>query len=542
MSTTRKKDGTRGNLSRPTFATHVLASGGVIAACVLAVVLNVLGARHYKRWDVTADKRYTLTGATLETLHGLSDTIDVWVFVPGGDPLRESVKQTLVAYQAETNKLDVHWLDPDRNPQGYADARRRFKMDAGRSAGANGAADAIIVVARGDRHWFITPSDLVEIENANDPRAKPREEKAFTLAIRNVLGGEKTKLCFVTGHGELTLGDGSEFGLGFLQDVLEKDNYETTTVDTSLPNATDPYKGCDVVIIPGVRGPFAKEEENRLRTYLLSGGNALLALSPITAESDKSDTGMSAPGLANAFAPFGIAFEEALVFETDPAVSFKDAHGIRFIGQPKPHVVTQSLIATPSRPPPPRTIVHFARPLRRVLSGTDGVVPQDLLTTSSSAFGVTNIVGAAQWSDAPVKKPSDLAGPLVLAMASERPKVSPTAPHGPRVVVIGTGSAMIEKNWRLDGEGRGMAILVENSISWLAAKPQIVDVPAHASVSAGIRITADSKTEIRNYVLFYIPLAIVCLALVVFFYRRSTEGAKVSPKEPTRETKDKKKS
>lgn len=518
---------------KPTLATHALASGGVIAACVLAVVLNVLGARHYKRWDVTADKRYTLTPATLETLHGLSDTIEVWVFVPGGDPLRESVKQTLVAYQAETSKLDVHWVDPDRNPQGYADARRRFKMDAGRtgSGSGGGATDAIMVMARGDKHWFIAPSDLIEIENANDPRAKPREEKAFTLAIRNVLGGEKTHLCFVTGHGELALNDGSEFGLGFLQDVLEKDNYDTSTVDTSLPNATEPFKGCDVVIVPGIRGPFTKEEENRLRTYLLTGGNALLALSPITADSDKSDTGMSPPGLAAAVAPFGIAFEEALVFETDTSVAFKDAHGIRFIGQPKPHAITQSLMPMPSRPPPPRTIVHFARPLRRAVGGTDAAAPQDLLVTSASAFAVTNIVGAAQWPDAPAKKPSDIAGPLVLAMASERPKLSPSAAHGPRVVVIGTGSAMIEKNWRLDGEGRGMAILVENSISWLAAKPQIVDVPAHASVSAGIRITADSKAEIRNYVLIYIPLAVVCLGLVVFFYRRSNEGVKLGSKD-----------
>ncbi|MFO0666102.1 MAG: GldG family protein [Polyangiaceae bacterium] len=506
-------------------ASHALASGGVIAACVLAVVLNVLGARHYKRWDATSDKRYTLSAATLETLHGLSDTIDIWVFVPGGDPLRESVKQTLAAYQAETTKLDVHWLDPDRNPQGYADARRRFKMDSAQHGGANGSTDAIMVVARGDKHWFIAPTDLVEIEKADDPRAKPREEKAFTLAIRNVLGGEKTKLCFVTGHGELALNDGSEFGLGFLQDVLEKDNYETSTVDTTLPNAAEPFKGCDVVVIPGVRGPFAKEEENRLRTYLMSGGSALLALSPITADSEKSETGMSPPGLAAAFAPFGIGFEEALVFETEPTVSFKDAHGIRFIAQTKPHAVTQSLQGAPTRPAP-RTIVHFARPLRRV-PGSDGVAPQDLLVTTTSAYAVTNIVGAAQWPDAPAKKATDLTGPFVLAMASERPKVSPAAAHGPRVVVIGTGSAMIEKNWRLDGEGRGMAVLVENSIAWLAAKPQIVDVPTHAAVSAGIRITADSKTEIRNYVLFYIPLAVLCLGLVVFFYRRSSEGTKL---------------
>ncbi|MGH7282745.1 MAG: GldG family protein, partial [Polyangiaceae bacterium] len=122
-------------------------------------------------------------------------------------------------------------------------------------------------------------------------------------------------------------------------------------------------------------------------------------------------------------------------------------------------------------------------------------------------------------------------GPFVLAMASERAKVSPSAPHGPRVVVIGTSWIFSEKNWNEPAPVRGAAILVESALSWLAAKPQILDVPERPTVAAGIRITDESRSKVAWYVLFYMPLAVLILALAVWFWRRSTERAERKPAE-----------
>lgn len=504
-----------------------LLLGSTAAAIVIAVVLNVLGARHYKRWDLTSDRRYSLSPATVETLRSLPETVHVWVLFSGGDPLKESVKQMLVAYQAETTKIEVHYIDPDKNPAGFADVKKRFKMDAGRTIGSSVVSDAVIVVSRDDRHWFISPSDLVEVENADDPRAKPREERALTGALRNVLGGDKPKLCFVTGHGERDLKDGSPDGIGFLQDLLEKDNYEVTSVDTTVPGAHEPFKGCQVAILPGPQGAFTKEEEARLRTYLLSGGNALFAVGPMNAD---TDTGLMRSGLGEALAPFGIGLEEDLVFETAERAFYPESAGIRFDAVARPHAVTQPLVVEAGRARvAPKTIVHFARSLHRV-AGEGNAVPVDLLATSAEAYGVVNVVGAAEWTAAPAKKSGDIPGPLVLAMASERPKLAPSAAHGPRVVVIGTRSALLPTHWRVDGDGRGMAMLVENAIAWLSAKPQVLDVPDHQKVAAGIRITESSRGEIQRFVLAYIPLAAVLLGLVVFFMRRSGERAAYVPK------------
>ena len=45
---------------------------------------------------------------------------------------------------------------------------------------------------------------------------------------------------------------------------------------------------------------------------------------------------------------------------------------------------------------------------------------------------------------------------------------------------------------------RGSALLVENAISWLASKPQVLDVPDRTAVPAGIRITDDDRAAVRR--------------------------------------------
>ena len=94
----------------------VLPYLGVIAAGVLLVNVNVLSARWYKRWDLTSDRLYTLSGPTRELLASLDKPVDVTVLLSNSDPLTLSVRHMLEAYGAETRRLRVRYVDPDRSP------------------------------------------------------------------------------------------------------------------------------------------------------------------------------------------------------------------------------------------------------------------------------------------------------------------------------------------------------------------------------------------------------------------------------------------
>jgi hypothetical protein len=498
---------------------QALQLAGVAAAMVLATVVNVIGARHFKRWDWTTGHRYTLSSATLDTLHELDQRVDLWVIVGPADPVEQSLKQLLASYQAESSRLEVHYIDPDRDAVALVDLQQRFNLGAGRSQDGRVATDAVVIAASGDKHWFLTAQDMFEM--ADDVHVRPREERALTQAVRSVLGGQKAKLCFTVGHGELSIEPAREgSGIGQLANLLEKDNYELASVDATAPESHVPFDGCAVVVIAGPRAPFAKDETNRLRTYLLGGGSLLAAVGPIDGN---TETGMAPAGLEDALGPFGIALEDDLVHETDAALVIPETHAEAFFVTARPHAVTAALVAAGAEAHPPRTAVFLARSLAH--AAADGAVPAaDVLVTSAGAFAKKSIKGAAEWPDVPPRASGDPGGPFVVAMASERAKVGPSAAHGPRVVAIGTRYALAEDNWRQPRPMHGAAFFVENALSWLTARPAVLDVPDKPQVAAGMRVSEEGRAQVRNYVLLLMPLAAGLLAIAVWAWRRSSEG------------------
>jgi hypothetical protein len=513
-------------------ASERLQAAGVVAAVVLAAVVNVLSARHFTRWDWTRGQRWSLSPATLETLHTLEQPVDVWAIAGPGDPFEQSLRQLLTTYVAQSSRIGVRWIDPDRDAVQLVDLQRRFGLEAGRTEDGRVTTDAIVIVASGDKHWFLTASDM--IDSADDLRVKPREERALTQAIRSVLGGERKKLCFTAGHGELALDEARDErdALGALRDLLEKSNYELASVDTTEPNAREPYRGCAAVVIAGLRAPFGPAEASALRAWLLEGGSLLAAVGPVPGA---TDTGMTPAGLDDVLAPFGVGLDDQLVHDLEPSASIPDTLGEQFFVEARPHPVSAALIPGSADAHPPRVVASFARSLHHV-SGDGASWAAELLVTSESAYAKRSIVGASGWTDAPERGASDPHGPFVLAMASERPEAVRGAPHGPRVVIVGSRFALADGNWRYPRPLHGMAFFVESALSWLSARLGVVDVPDKPEVAAGFRVSEAGLAEVRRYVLLFMPLAVALLGVAVWAWRRSSEDKPYEPPVATSPT------
>jgi len=514
-------------MSRPA---QTVQLAGVVAAVVLAFVVNVLGARHFTRWDWTRDRRWSLSPATEETLRTLEQPVEMWVVAGASDPLQQSLKELLGSYQAASSRLDVRWIDPDRDVAQMVALQARFDLQAGRTEDGRVATDAVVVVASGDKHWFLTPQDM--FQQADDVHVKPREERALTQAIRSVLGGDKARLCFTAGHGELSLevDHDERDGLGGVRDLLEKNNYELTSVDLTVPGAHEPFTGCAVAIIAGMRAPFAPEEANRVRTWLMQGGSLLAAVGPL----DPEPASTLPAGLDDALAPFGLALDDDVVHDLEPSVSVPETHGAGFFVTARPHAVTATLVTGGPDTHPPRVAAFYTRSLRHVVSpGASSA--SDLLLTSDAAFAKRDVAAAAQGADAPPRSPSDPAGPFVVAMASERPRTKTNATHGPRVVVLGSRYFLAQDNWRQPRALHGAAFLVDSALSWLAARPEVVDVPDRSEVSAGMRVSEAGRSEVQRYVLLFMPSAALLLGIAFWAWRRSSENkqyARAQTKEP----------
>jgi hypothetical protein len=122
-------------------------------------------------------------------------------------------------------------------------------------------------------------------------------------------------------------------------------------------------------------------------------------------------------------------------------------------------------------------------------------------------------------------------------MASERPRIGPSAPHGPRAVVVGTRYVLAQDNWRQPRPLHGAAFFVDSALAWLAARPEIVDVPERAEVAAGIRVSEAGRAEVERYVLVFMPLAALLLGTSVWAWRRNLENKEYRPRRaPQRST------
>lgn len=493
---------------------YVLA---IVAAVVLVVMVNILSARHYRRWDWTSGGLYTLSPLTTHTLRSLGEPVRLYVLLSGADPLTITLRHLAEAYQAETRHLTFEFVDPDRRPAEFLAIQRRYGIAVGKTEDGRIVSDAAIIVARGERHHFITGGELVEVDDPGDMRARPRLEQALTGGLRQVTVGEPLTVCFTTGHGEDSILQAGPHGLASLADRLTKQNYRVVELEpVSRIEGEDPIATCRLLVVAGPKRRFGPADVNRLRSYLDDGGNGLFALGPVPDAVAETylDVGLK-PVLRSA----NVLLRDDFVFELDPLQRSSQGFGEAFLASAKPHAITEGLLAAEEH-----DFAVFLEVVRSLSSREgDSVVPVPLLVTSKEAFGMADFFAWARDPSPPEAGDADHPGPLVVAYAVELPQGRGESPQGPRVVIVGSASPLQNSNWQQE-ELRGTALFVESAISWLAAEPIVLDIPNKPARAVGLRMTEEALGSVLRYALLYIPFGAALLGVAVALRRRSSEG------------------
>ncbi len=497
---------------------------GIVAAMMLAVVCNVYVARHYKRWDVTHTGLYSLSEATKSTLRSLEEPIRVYVLLSNADPMATSVRQLLEAYRAETTKIELRISDPDKNPAEFLAVQQRFSVVAGKTEDGRIVTDAPVIVARGDTPHFISARELIEAEEdaEGETRSRPRIEQAITGAIRSLVGKDRPRACFSSGHGERSLELGGSAGVAPLRDRLIKNNFEVVELSSRKASAEQSPSGqtpvdiktCRLLLIAGPTLPFAPEDIAPMRSFIEQGGSALIA---VNQEPDAADQAYLDLKLDPLLSLAGLKLDKNFIFELDPKLRSAQGFGETFTPILKPHPITEGLIKMADSG---LSVVVTMSSSLSPLADTR-VSPTPLLLTSDKAFGMNDFFGWAKNPSPPQPSDQDSKGPLVLGYAVELPKPPGSDQiHGPRMLVLGSAGLIAGANWTLR-DLRGTAIFIESAVAWLTARPPMLDIPDKPSMLLGLRVSEDSSDEIFRYVVLYMPLASALLGVAVALRRKS---------------------
>jgi hypothetical protein len=491
----------------------VFSAAGVIAAAAIAVLANVLVSRSYARWDWTSSGLYTLSRATVETLHGLREPVDIVVLLSASDPTMVSVRQMLAAYSAESKQLRPRYVDPDRNPVEFLTLQQKYGILAGKTEDGRVVTDASLIIARGSKHWYITNDDIIRYDE-NEGTARPHLEQALTEGLRNVLDRERRKVCFSTGHEELSVDDAGPGGLAELRFRLQKSNYGSELVELREPKLPS-LTACQVLVIAGPQAPFGEREAEHAARYLADGGNLLALVSVGLSEDDR----MQSLGLERLARGAGVELHGDIVIEADESRRLPEGMGETFFAMPKPHGITAGLTREGSKVNL-RVLVSLGQSLGR----TGSASATELLATSDSGFGLREIRSFVESGERPRQRPEDRPGPLALAVAAELPKpAGSTKKHGPRAL-FGPPNLAHSRNFR-EPTLLGNRVFIESALAWLAAEPAIVSVPEKPSHAVGLALTEESLGEVMRYVVFYMPVSAGLLGAFVLLRRRARERA-----------------
>ena len=94
----------------------------VLVQLILLLVIfggiNYVGFRYFERWDLSASKSYSLSGATMGYLRKLSKDVEITAIFPRSSKLIENVQTLLEEYRAHGKRLvDIHSIDPARDTE-----------------------------------------------------------------------------------------------------------------------------------------------------------------------------------------------------------------------------------------------------------------------------------------------------------------------------------------------------------------------------------------------------------------------------------------
>jgi ABC-type uncharacterized transport system involved in gliding motility auxiliary subunit len=440
----------------------------ILSLAVLAIlaVLNFLGFRHSKRFDLTSEKLFSVSDQTRKIVGGLQKDVTVARFARPSDSTPDT--QHFHDLMTEYKHLSPHFKFQEINPQERPEVAQEF--------GAKHIND--VIVASGDQK--------VPLEGGLEGGIS---EADVTNAILKVTRDTVKKVCFVTGHGEKGLTDSGVEGYAQTGENLKKETYSTDSINLVSGNGVP--SDCAVLVIAGPAKPFFPQEVAMVQKYLDDGGKVLIEVDPDT--DSKLDP---------IFQAWNITVGNNVVIDASGMGQLMGA------GPEIPLVVTYG--DSPITKSLQRQMTYF--PIARTVSIADkskqdpsGV---ELLMTSPQSFTKPKLEHKVQYDSK-----TDQIGPLSLGVAASETKGDKSS----RLVVIGDSD--FAENQVLGGPGSDGDLFL-NTINWLAQDENLISIRPKPETSRHVTLTLAQATALAWIDRFFLPGLVIIVGISLWWKRR----------------------
>lgn len=246
----------------------------VAIVIVLAAMVNYLGFEHYRRWDLSRDKKYQLSDKTKHFLDSIKGKVRMTVFFGSQNPITGDVQNLLTEYQyASRGKIDVEYVDPERNLTRAKELFDKYKVVTDES---------VLIVDYQGRNKTVKASEMAEMDQGNpmvgeSPKVTAfKGEQAITSALVDIVEGKKNTLGYIVGHKEPPLS--GESPISVLKTFIENENIQFKELNLfEVPAIPAEIK---VLMIAGPQYDFSDRETKMLRDFWNKDGRILFLVDP----------------------------------------------------------------------------------------------------------------------------------------------------------------------------------------------------------------------------------------------------------------------
>lgn len=318
----------------------------LVYGLVIIIALSIISQYIYTRFDLTSEKRYTLSDATKEMLTNLDEYVFFKVYLEGEFPagfkrLRNETKEMLNEFRAYSPYVEFEFV----NPSASSDDKERNNVY--QLLVEKGLQPTNLQVANkdGNSEQLIFPGAVVNYLNKESAvdllktqLGMPHEEVLnnsienleFTLAsvIREMTVQSKAKVAFIEGHGELSTLETADIG----NELSEIYHVSRVRLNEQLNSLTD-FKSYDssgriiiknkydAIIIAKPDSAFTEKDKFIIDQYLMRGGKILWLVDPVYASMDSLQQSRNTLGfgmdlnLKDMFFKYGVRMNQELLLD-----------------------------------------------------------------------------------------------------------------------------------------------------------------------------------------------------------------------------------
>ena len=258
------------------------------------VLINFLGNQYFKRFDLTQDKRYTLTQTTTTIVSAIKLPISIKVYLQGDFPaefkrLQIETKQFLEELKAINSDIRIQFIIPDSFKEtlikkGMTPSRLTVEED-GKLSETIIFPWAEISYKNKTELVNLLPNSSAISQDEQLQFALESLEFSFASAIKSISNTKKQSIAVITGNGELE----DVYLYSFLSGLSTKYNLAKFTLDSVLTNPQKTLKDLisfDMAIIAKPTIKFSDNEKLTLDQFIINGGKTLWMLDYVQADQD----------------------------------------------------------------------------------------------------------------------------------------------------------------------------------------------------------------------------------------------------------------